>query len=100
MKQRKAPERMCVSCRTMRPKKDLIRVVRAPEGGVAVDPVGKKPGRGAYICAARACVEQAQKRKKLERALEDAGCAEVYPQLLRMADARETEAMAANASPV
>lgn len=70
MAERRVPERTCVGCRQTKPKKALIRVVRSPVGEVSVDPTGKKPGRGAYICPDRACLEAAVKGKRLERALE------------------------------
>ncbi len=50
LKPKKTPMRMCVGCREMKPKTELIRVVRSPEGAVSLDPTGKKPGRGAYLC--------------------------------------------------
>ena len=62
--------RMCVGCREMKPKPELIRVVRAPEGEVSLDPVGKKPGRGAYVCRNAACLQRAIRQKQLERQLE------------------------------
>ncbi len=49
-KVRKIPQRMCVGCREMKNKRDLIRVVRTPEGNIEIDPTGKKSGRGAYLC--------------------------------------------------
>ena len=70
MKPKKIPMRMCVGCREMKPKKELIRVVRSPEGAVSMDPVGKKPGRGAYVCRSEACLKRAIKQKQLERQLE------------------------------
>ena len=69
-KQRKIPQRTCIGCRTVRPKRDLIRIVRTPEGEILLDPTGKQSGRGAYICPDAACMEQALKKKQLERALE------------------------------
>lgn len=69
-KQRKIPQRTCVGCRTVRPKRDLVRIVRTPEGTIHIDPTGKQSGRGAYICPQEVCVELAFKRKQLERALE------------------------------
>lgn len=62
--------RMCVSCREMRPKKELTRVVRTPEGSVMIDRTGRANGRGAYLCGKVACLEKAVKSKALERALE------------------------------
>lgn len=70
MKPRKIPMRMCVGCREMKEKKELIRVVRSPEGEVSLDPVGKKSGRGAYVCANADCLKRAIKQKQLERQLD------------------------------
>ena len=70
MKPKKIPMRMCVGCREMKPKRELIRVVRSPEGEVSMDPVGKKPGRGAYVCRNVDCLKRAIKQRQLERQLE------------------------------
>lgn len=70
MKERKVPMRMCVGCREMKPKRDLVRIVRSPEGAVSVDRTGKASGRGAYLCVDEACLARAVKTKALERALE------------------------------
>ena len=70
MKPRKIPMRMCVGCREMKEKKSLIRVVRSPEGEVSLDPVGKKPGRGAYVCRSADCLKRAIRQKQLERPLD------------------------------
>ena len=67
---KKVPMRMCVACREMKPKKELIRVVRTPEGEIVADETGRKNGRGAYLCRAEACFNKAVKTKALERALE------------------------------
>ena len=69
MSGRRVPERTCVACRKVRPKRDLVRIVRAPDGTIAVDPRGKAPGRGAYIGPSRECLKLALERKALERAL-------------------------------
>ena len=67
---KKIPQRMCVSCRTRRDKRDLIRVVyRSNDEDVSVDMTGKKPGRGAYICKDRSCLEQAVKANRFDRGL-------------------------------
>ncbi|MDN5346688.1 MAG: uncharacterized protein PWP65_252 [Clostridia bacterium] len=66
---RKIPYRMCVGCRIHRAKRELIRVVRTPEGTLLLDPTGKKAGRGAYICPQRECFQKALKNRALERAL-------------------------------
>ena len=70
MQQRKVPMRKCNGCFEMKPKKDLIRVVRSPEGDISIDLTGKKSGRGAYICNNPDCLEKAKKAKRLERAFD------------------------------
>ncbi|MBQ9923179.1 MAG: YlxR family protein [Clostridia bacterium] len=67
---KKVPMRMCVACREMKPKKELIRVVRTPEGEIVADATGRKNGRGAYLCPAEGCLNKAIKTRALERALE------------------------------
>ncbi len=67
---KKIPERKCMGCNEKKPKKELIRVVRTPEGEVVLDTVGKKSGRGAYICKSVSCFEKAVKTRRLERCLE------------------------------
>lgn len=67
---KKIPMRMCVACREMRAKKDLMRVVRTGEGEMKLDLTGKSSGRGAYLCRDAACVRKAIKTRALERALE------------------------------
>lgn len=62
--------RTCLACQTKRPKRELVRVVRTPEGTLVLDRTGKISGRGAYVCATRMCVEQAIKTKRFDRALE------------------------------
>ncbi|NLJ72601.1 MAG: YlxR family protein [Syntrophomonadaceae bacterium] len=69
-KARKVPLRMCVGCREMKVKKELIRIVRSPEGMLAIDTTGKKPGRGAYICPNIDCFNEAIKGKRIQKALE------------------------------
>ena len=81
MKQRKIPMRMCTGCREMKPKKELIRVVRSPEGQVSLDFRGKLPGRGAYVCPNPACLAKARKSKALERAFSAPLPDEVYAAL-------------------
>ncbi|MCH8814174.1 MAG: YlxR family protein [Chloroflexi bacterium] len=66
---RRLPQRTCVSCRTTTNKRDLVRLVRTPEGNVTPDPGGKAPGRGAYLCREQACWDNAIKQGVLERAL-------------------------------
>ena len=68
--QKKIPMRQCAGCRAMKPKKELVRVVRSPEGEIALDFRGKAPGRGAYVCKSAECLKKAQKTRALERALD------------------------------
>lgn len=69
-KQRHIPQRTCIACRQVRPKRELIRVVRTPAGHVEIDPGGKKSGRGAYVCARRSCWEPALRKGRIEHELE------------------------------
>lgn len=78
---KKAPIRTCVGCRESRDKKELIRIVRTPEGSVELDRTGKKNGRGAYICPRSECLAKARKSRGLERSLQAAISAEVYDRL-------------------
>lgn len=71
-KVKKVPIRTCVGCRMEKPKKELVRIVRTPEGEVVYDASGKRSGRGAYICPNLECLALAKKSKALERALEQA----------------------------
>lgn len=87
MKNRKIPLRQCVGCREMKPKRDLIRVVRSPEGEISLDFKGKMPGRGAYICHDRACLDRAKKSKALGRALDAEIPEEVYGRLAQQMEA-------------
>ena len=64
---KKIPLRQCVGCREHKPKAELIRVVRSPEGEVSLDFKGKKPGRGAYVCPDPNCLKKARKSRALER---------------------------------
>ncbi len=80
-KQKKMPERRCVGCGESKIKKELIRVVRAPDGTVSLDLTGKKSGRGAYLCHDPACFKKARKSKRLESSLEVSIPEEVYDRL-------------------
>lgn len=67
MQQRKTPMRKCLGCNEMKPKKELLRVVKSPEGEISLDFVGKKNGRGAYICRSTECYEKARKSRRFEK---------------------------------
>lgn len=68
MKAKKIPLRMCTGCGEMFDKRQLVRVVKSPEGDVSLDITGKKSGRGAYVCKNADCLKKARKKKALERA--------------------------------
>jgi len=75
------PQRTCVACHAVRPKRELVRIVRTPEGTVIVDETCKRSGRGAYVCKQRACWETTLARRQLERALKVKLTAETEAQL-------------------
>ncbi len=67
MKTQKIPMRMCLGCNEMKPKKELMRVVKSPEGEISLDFTGKKNGRGAYLCKNSQCFENARKTRRFEK---------------------------------
>ena len=79
--QKKIPQRQCMGCRERKEKREMIRVVRSPEGGISLDFRGKAPGRGAYICPKMDCLKRAIKAKSLERRLDTAIPEEIYARL-------------------
>ena len=81
--QKKIPQRQCMGCRERKEKREMIRVVRTPEGNVSLDFGGKLNGRGAYICPKAECLKKAQKSKALDRSLEVEIPQEVYDRLTR-----------------
>ena len=78
---KKIPVRRCVGCQKMKGKKEMIRVIRTPEGDFLLDATGKKNGRGAYLCPSRECLDKARKNKGLERSFKQAIPKEVYEAL-------------------
>ena len=78
---KKIPERMCMGCQEKHPKKEMIRIVRRPEGDYSVDDTGKKAGRGSYICRKRECFEAARKNRGLERSFKSSIDRAVYDEL-------------------
>ena len=88
-KVKKIPMRKCLGCNVMKPKKELIRIVRSPEGIVSIDRKGKAQGRGCYICQNRGCLDIAVKAKRLEKALETAVSEEVFQALKEQIDKDE-----------
>ncbi len=79
--QKKIPQRQCMGCRERKEKREMIRVVRTPEGSVSLDFSGKQNGRGAYICPNPDCLKKAIRSKSLERSLETAIPETVYARL-------------------
>lgn len=67
MQPKKIPLRMCKGCGLMKPKRELIRVVRSPDGIVSLDPTGKKAGRGVYVCKSLDCLKKARKARRFEK---------------------------------
>ena len=70
MKTKKVPMRMCLGCREMKPKRELVRIIRTPEGEIKLDTTGKASGRGAYICRNTECLKQSIKTRALSRAFD------------------------------
>lgn len=79
---KKIPIRQCLGCREMKPKRELLRIVRSPEGTVCLDLRGKANGRGAYVCPQTDCLKKAIRAKALSRAFETEIPQEVYDALL------------------
>lgn len=83
MKQRKLPLRKCLGCGEVKDKRELVRVVKSPEGEISLDLTGKKSGRGAYICPNASCLGKARKAKRIDRAFDMTVPEEVYEAMER-----------------
>ncbi len=83
MSAKKTPMRMCTGCREMKPKQQLIRIVKTPDGEIKLDTTGRLNGRGAYICKSADCLKKAQKSGALSRAFETDVADEVYAAIER-----------------
>ena len=81
MKQKKIPLRKCTGCGEQKPKKELVRVVKTPDGEILLDLTGKASGRGAYICNSAECLKKARKSKRIDRTFEMTIPDEVYKQM-------------------
>lgn len=86
---KKIPMRRCVGCMEQKTKRELIRVVRSPEGEISLDATGKKPGRGAYLCPDPECLAKARKARRLERALSCEIPGEVYERIGKELESHE-----------
>ncbi|MBP3798176.1 MAG: YlxR family protein [Ruminococcus sp.] len=89
MKTKKIPMRMCLGCSEMKPKKELVRVVKTKEGEISLDLTGKKAGRGAYICADAECLRKARKVKRLEKSFACRIDDEIYDAMEKELNANE-----------
>ena len=89
MKTQKIPERMCVACRNMKPKKELLRVLKTPEDKIVIDITGRQNGRGAYLCKDEECLNKALKNKALERALKVKPDEEIIQQISELISGKE-----------
>ena len=86
---KKIPLRQCLGCREMKPKKELVRVVKSPEGVISIDLRGKAPGRGAYVCPSKECLRRAIKSGALARGFETTIPPEVLRQLEQQMEATD-----------
>ena len=86
--QKKIPMRQCLGCREMKPKRELIRAVKSPDGEVNLDFKGNMPGRGAYLCPNGECLKKAMKSKALERAFSVQIPEEIYEELRQQMEAK------------
>ena len=80
---KKIPQRQCLGCNEHKPKAELLRVVRSPEGEISLDFIGKKSGRGAYICRSLKCLQKARKSQRIDKNLECTIPDEVYDRMER-----------------
>ncbi len=86
---KKIPMRMCLGCGEMKPKKELIRAVKSPEGEISLDLTGKKNGRGAYVCPSAECLRLARKARRFEKSFECRISDEVYDNMERELNERQ-----------
>lgn len=86
---KKIPMRQCLGCNEHRPKKEMIRVVRSPEGEISLDFIGKKSGRGAYICPQKTCFQKARKSKRIENMLECKIPEDIYDEMEKSISERD-----------
>lgn len=80
-KKRKIPQRQCLGCNEHKPKAELLRVVKSPEGEISLDFTGKKSGRGAYICRSLSCLQKARRSRRIDKNLDCAVPDEVYDRM-------------------
>ncbi len=83
MQNKRVPLRTCVACRENKDKRDLLRIVKTPEGEVKADPTGRLNGRGAYVCNKKECVEKLMKNHALDKAFKMQVPNEFFDELLK-----------------
>ena len=83
-KTRKIPQRKCIVCGKLKDKNDLLRIVKNKEEGIILDPTGKKNGRGAYICKNETCINEAKKKRKLEKVFKTEISDDLYEEIIAM----------------
>ena len=88
---KKVPMRKCIGCQEMKNKKEMMRVLKTPEGEIVIDLTGRKNGRGAYLCFSKECLEKSMKNKGLERSLKTTIPASVYEKLKEEIDQIESK---------
>lgn len=88
---KKVPMRKCIGCQEMKNKKEMMRVLKTPEGEIVIDLTGRKNGRGAYLCFLKECLEKSMKNKGLERSLKTTIPASVYEKLKEEIDQIESK---------
>ena len=88
---KKVPMRKCIGCQEMKNKKEMMRVLKTPEGEIVIDLTGRKNGRGAYLCFSKECLEKSMKNKGLERSLKTTSPASVYEKLKEEIDQIESK---------
>ncbi len=86
MTEKKKPERMCIACRRHDGKQGLVRVVKNADGEIKIDTTFKAPGRGAYVCRDKKCIELAEKKNALSRALKANADKTLYEELIKLVD--------------
>jgi len=89
---KRIPQRMCVGCKTQKPKRSMIRVVLDPSGEITLDPTGKKPGRGVYVCRNQTCIEEAIRTHRLDKGLKTHVGDDIIALLREMEEWPENEA--------
>ncbi|MDR0696378.1 MAG: YlxR family protein [Christensenellaceae bacterium] len=89
MREKKTPLRMCFICKGMFPKLSLLRIVRSPDGQFSIDTVGKKSGRGAYVCTNKECLQKCAKKRLLNKSFKTQLPEEIYARITQLAESED-----------